>query len=364
MSAPVGGKMRAPFCLARSTRSQCSRSCATESGMKMRPLSMAAIATSRNNAGGRHSTTTSQSSASAAGVRSATMSPICGRLRRALSASRTATAASVRPGTAPSISRRATSIPTAPRPAKPTRKDLFAMRCSLAPLVEAPAVVSEFIAQSGGFHALARAGIDAPMIQPPGRPFPLLRRLGAVAGVDLLHFGGQLDRHVLGAEKIAEHIVAGAVAARTPFEAAAVVAHAAGATHYRFKIGHFKGYVIDRPSAGKSKHHAVVIGVAREKTQPPRGVGERKAERVAIAGERRIAVAGVDVDVGKLAWPVGPVGGVRVVVDAADDGDIAALRVLETKPIGAIWLFQLGGRIDGFQAMHDDLRVQGVDGGA
>src|SRR6185437_5757196 len=48
-------------------------------------------------------------------------SPSCGSARRALSASRTATAVSVRPSM-PSISRRATSRPTAPRPAMPMRR--------------------------------------------------------------------------------------------------------------------------------------------------------------------------------------------------------------------------------------------------
>jgi len=115
--------MRAPVALARSIRSPFCKSCATESGMNKRPLSIAAMAISRNKTGGRHSTTTSQSSASAAGVRSAIRSPICGSASRALSASRTATAVSVRPGTSPSIRRRATSSPTAPRPANPTRKE-------------------------------------------------------------------------------------------------------------------------------------------------------------------------------------------------------------------------------------------------
>ena len=72
----------------------------------------------------------SQSSASASSVRSAIMSPICGRLRRALSASRTATAASVRPAM-PSTSRLATSSPTAPRPAMPDPQ-IFLPRSFLA----------------------------------------------------------------------------------------------------------------------------------------------------------------------------------------------------------------------------------------
>src|SRR6185437_1471496 len=83
-------------------------------------LSIALMATSRNSAGGRHSTTTSQSSASVVALRTDMESPTCGRARRAFSISRTATALSVRPGT-PAISRLATSRPTAPRPARPIR---------------------------------------------------------------------------------------------------------------------------------------------------------------------------------------------------------------------------------------------------
>ena len=136
------------------------------------------------------------------------------------------------------------------------------------------------------------------MIEPARQPTPLLRRLGAVAGVNLLHLGCQFHRHVLGAEKIAEHVVARPVPARPPFDGAAVVAHAPGAAHHQFEIGHLERDMIERRAAGEAEHHAVVIAIAREKAQPRRGVGERKAERVAVAGERGLTVAGIDVDVG------------------------------------------------------------------
>src|SRR6185437_8796390 len=61
-----------------------------------------------------------QSSASEVALRTGMMSPTSGSARRAFSTSRTATAVSVRPGT-PAMSRLATSRPTAPSPARPTR---------------------------------------------------------------------------------------------------------------------------------------------------------------------------------------------------------------------------------------------------
>ncbi len=81
ISAPVGTRIRAFFWRARSTRSSFSSNCATESGMKIRPLSMALIATSRNKRGGRHSTTMSQSFASSVALRTAMLSPTCGSAR-------------------------------------------------------------------------------------------------------------------------------------------------------------------------------------------------------------------------------------------------------------------------------------------
>src|SRR6185437_216270 len=54
--------------------------------------------------------------------------------------------------------------------------------------------------------------------------------------------------------------------------------------------------------------------------------------------------------------------GVGVILDAADDGDVASLRVLETEAVVAVRLLELGRRIDGFETVRDDLRVQRVNG--
>src|SRR5580704_13686766 len=116
---PVGTRMRAPVSFARATRSQLSRSWPTLSGMNSLPRSITDNATVRNIAGGRHSTTRSQVSTSASAATIGMRLPTCGRLRRALSRSRTETAVRTRPGMPASI-RRATSRPTAPSPPNPT----------------------------------------------------------------------------------------------------------------------------------------------------------------------------------------------------------------------------------------------------
>jgi len=87
------------------------------------------------------------------------------------------------------------------------------------------------------------------------------------------------------------------VPARSPFDGAAVVAHAAGAAHHRFQVRHFERNVIKRRSAGEAEHDAVMIGIAGQKAQPPGGVGEPEAERVAITGEGSVRVAIVESDV-------------------------------------------------------------------
>ena len=51
-----------------------------------------------------------------------------------------------------------------------------------------------------------------------------------------------------------------------------------------------------------------------------------------------------------------------MVVHAADHRDIAALRVLEAEAVVAVRLAQFAGRIDGLEAMSENLRVQRVDG--
>ncbi|MGB7040237.1 MAG: hypothetical protein WBD83_11595, partial [Xanthobacteraceae bacterium] len=62
-----------------------SRSWPTLSGMKIRPRAITDSASDRNIFGGRHSTTTSQFSASASGATIGMRLPASGRLRRALS---------------------------------------------------------------------------------------------------------------------------------------------------------------------------------------------------------------------------------------------------------------------------------------
>jgi len=79
-----------------------------------------------------------------------------------------------------------------------------------------------------------------------------------------------------------------------------------------------------------------VIAIAGQEAQPLRGVGEREAERVAVAVVSGVAVAGIDVNVAELARAVGPVAGVGVILDAADDRDVAAFRVLEAEAVVAV----------------------------
>src|SRR5579864_8408837 len=132
--APVGTRMRAPVAFARSTKSQFSRSWPTESGMNSLPRSITEDATARNNAGGKHSTTRSQGCAKSSAATTGMRVPTPGRLRFALSTSRTDTAASTSPGMPVSM-RRATSSPTAPSPAKPI---LNGLRATLLPALAAP----------------------------------------------------------------------------------------------------------------------------------------------------------------------------------------------------------------------------------
>ena len=56
------------------------------------------------------------------------------------------------------------------------------------------------------------------------------------------------------------------------------------------------------------------------------------------------------------------VGGVGMVAHAADHRDITALRILEAEAVVALRLAQFSRRIDGFQAISENLRVQRVDG--
>src|SRR6202795_4869183 len=132
ISPPVGTRIRAPVSFARATRSQLSRSWPTLSGMNSLPRSITDDATARNMAGGRHSTTRSQVSASASAATTGMRPPTCGRLRRALSRSRTETAVRTRPGIPASI-RRATSRPTAPSPPNATLRASRATSCPRVP---------------------------------------------------------------------------------------------------------------------------------------------------------------------------------------------------------------------------------------
>ena len=118
-NAPVGMMMRAPVSRARSIRCMRGSKAPQELGTKMQPASMAAVAASSKTEAGAASTMMSHSRGSLA------MSRISGRSRNpfiaatARSRSRTATAASLRPGT-PASNARARCRPMAPRPTMPT----------------------------------------------------------------------------------------------------------------------------------------------------------------------------------------------------------------------------------------------------
>src|SRR5664280_1445859 len=104
-----------------------------------------------------------------------------------------------------------------------------------------------------------------------------------------------------------------------------------------------------------------MVAIARHEPQPPRGVGELEAERVAITRESRLAVAGIDVDVAELARPVTLVGRVGMILDAADDSYVPAFRVLEAETVVAVRLAYSGRRIDGVEAVRHDLGMQAID---
>ena len=91
-----------------------------------------------------------------------------------------------------------------------------------------------------------------------------------------------LAGYVFWPEEITEHVVPRPVAARAPFDGAAVVAHAAGAFHDRFKIGHLERNVIDGRPAGVAEYDVVVVGVDGHEMELARGVGHLEAEREVV----------------------------------------------------------------------------------
>ena len=107
-----------------------------------------------------------------------------------------------------------------------------------------------------------------------------------------------------------------------------------------------------------------MIAIAGQEVKFPGGVGKLQAERIAVAGQAGRVVAGVDVDVADFARPVGLVGGIGVVLHAADDRDVAAFRVLKAEAVVAMRLVQSGRRIDDVEPVRDHLGMQRIDRGA
>src|ERR1700692_1778651 len=64
---------------------------------------------------------------------------------------------------------------------------------------------------------------DPPLVGAAGREFPVIGRPGLVAIVDLQHFGGVFERHLVGTAEIGKDVVARPVAAGAPLDRIAVI---------------------------------------------------------------------------------------------------------------------------------------------
>src|SRR5690349_9913084 len=83
-----------------------------------------------------------------------------------------------------------------------------------------------------GMDALVVAHADAPVVGAAGGPLPVLRAAHPVVVVDFLDLGGVLDDAAVRADEVAEDVVAGAVATRSPHRRIAGVLQAADAAHH------------------------------------------------------------------------------------------------------------------------------------
>jgi hypothetical protein len=119
--APFAIRRRPPLLLASFSASGSPSSPAALTTNTVRPAARPSRTISGNASAVAHSTITSACRASSASGTTAGAGARRAALARALSRSRAVTALKVMPGTAPATSRRATSCPALPNPARPTR---------------------------------------------------------------------------------------------------------------------------------------------------------------------------------------------------------------------------------------------------
>ena len=108
-----------------------------------------------------------------------------------------------------------------------------------------------------------------------------------------------------GPGEIAEHVVAGAVPARSPFDRVAGIAHPSAAAHARLEVRHLERDMIERRRLGRAHHHRRMVGVvAVEEVQRPAVIDLAKAQHVDQKGVALLNLRCVEIDVRDLARPV------------------------------------------------------------
>ena len=196
------------------------------------------------------------------------------------------------------------------------------------------------------FHAFGRRNSHAPPIDPSGRPFPVVGAPFRIAVVDLLDVARVFDDHVFRAQEVREHIVAGAVAADTPFDGMAVITHTPGAPHDRIKIRHFIGNVMQRGAVTMDECDTVMIGIAADKIHHPGPVRHLEAQHINKKLRGLIGARRIEYRMRKLAGPIGDILGGGVGLHIGKDSENSSLVVLETKSISAAGFRDRSGFID------------------
>src|SRR5258706_1511386 len=193
-----------------------------------------------------------------------------------------------------------------------TIRPIFTVSCATAGAVSAKNTTAKNvfirlapgIGALGGGDALVVAVRHTPLIGTSRRPLPVLGAADLVVVVELLDLRGVLDHAAVRADEIAEDIVAGTVASRSPDRREAGVAHAADAAHHRVDALHLEGDVIERRHPGARVGDAMVRAVAAHEIHVARAVADLEAERLDGEALRRIGIGGGQHHVRKLDRPV------------------------------------------------------------
>src|SRR3954468_2769227 len=156
----------------------------------------------------------------------------------------------------------------------------------------------------GGVDAFVVAHADTPVVGAAGWPLPVVRATDLVVVADFLDLGGVLDDAAVRADEIAEHVVAGAMAPRSPHGRVARVLQAADAAHHAIQALHFEGNVVQRREAAARVGDAVVRAVAAHEAHDLGAIGKLEAELLDREAFRRVGVLRVQDDVRELDRPV------------------------------------------------------------